>query len=112
MLASARPASAPSPPISTKSSAREFSPRSIGLAETLRVLKDAFLDKVGDRVEVDGRGVTAESQRFERDSAASSEAVQNLGRPVRVGVGEQLCGADRCAGSLSTLRRKRLPRRA
>ena len=68
----------------------------VGLAEALRVLKDALLDQVGDRVEVNGGCVAAESQCFERDGAASGEAVQNLGRPIRVSVSHVACGVDRC----------------
>ena len=58
------------------------------LAEALRVFKDAFLDQVGDRVEVDGSGVAAEAQCFERDGAAASEAVEDLRRTIRVSLGE------------------------
>jgi hypothetical protein len=54
------------------------SPESVWLPEPLRVVKDAFLDKVRHWIEIDGSRVTSEAQGLKRDSAASSEAVKDL----------------------------------
>jgi hypothetical protein len=71
------------------------SPESVWLPEPLRVVKDAFLDKVRHWIEIDGSRVTSEAQGLKRDSAASSEAVKDLRWAVRVGLRQQVAqGVD------------------
>src|SRR5262249_35842116 len=64
--------------------------QSSGLTNALRILQDALLDEMGDRVKVHGSRVAAEPKRLEWDCAAAGETVEYLRRAVRIRVSEEL----------------------
>jgi hypothetical protein len=53
--------------------------------ELLRVFQRAFEDEPGDRVDVDGGGLTSQPHRLQRNGAAAREGVEHSGRPAAVG---------------------------